>query len=366
MLAAAIVFGFGALLSVSAGSRADTDEVSARELLQQARANREVFSKGFAGFTSRLAVRIDGGLSHGVFTFRMPDQLEIKMDEGELPEAVKRDIRSMLMHRVASDSDAAEEGVGYAAADADPLGRHIMMADSYRSAYRIRDRQILKVSRSFGGQQPCRSERHGNRNHRDRTLPAEACLRRAVDRETGELQEGGATGANSSASAANTCPYRAKSSARARGHERDADRMGRPRVARTGADRLGPPNGFETPSRNGKDENHGRTQAMQACAAVRAADLGAAGLCPLRAGWRRRRSTCRGVWRMPPVCRWWGRRYSCATCPRGWKRRSARTRWEPSPLRCDPASTGSARRWPTSRQPLRRLKSQARSWPLSP
>ena len=189
MLAAAIVFGFGALLSVSAGSRADTDEVSARELLQQARANREVFSTGFAGFTSRLTVRIDGGLSHGVFTFRMPDQLEIEMDEGELPEAVKRDIRSMLMHRVASDSDAAEEGVGYAAADANPLGRHIMMADSYRSAYRIRDRQILKVSRSFGdNSRIVLNVMETETTVTGRYLPKHVFAVR-FDRETGELQE---------------------------------------------------------------------------------------------------------------------------------------------------------------------------------
>ncbi len=150
LLAAAMVFGFGALLSVNAGSRTDGDQVSASELLQQARENREVFSDSFVGFRSRLTVRVDGTLNHGVSTFRMPDRLEVEMEEGNLPDAVEATIRSMLMHRVPSDRDSTDEGVGYAAVDADPLGRQIMLADSYRSAYRIRDRQILKVSRGFG------------------------------------------------------------------------------------------------------------------------------------------------------------------------------------------------------------------------
>ena len=150
LLASAMIFGFGALLSVSAGGRTDADLVSASELLQQARENREVFSDSFAGFRSRLTVRVDGTLSHGVCIFRMPDRLDVEMDEGKLPGAVEATIRSMLMHRVPSDRNSADEAMGYAAMDADPLGRQIMLADSYRSAYRIRDRQILKVSRGFG------------------------------------------------------------------------------------------------------------------------------------------------------------------------------------------------------------------------
>lgn len=150
LLASAMIFAFGALLSVNAGNRAETDQVSASELLQQSRENREVFSDGFVGFRSALSVRVDGILMRGTCTFRMPDRLEVDMEDGKLPEAVEATIRSMLMHRVPSDRDSSDEGVGYAAVDADPLGRQIMLADSYRSAYRIRDRQILKVSRGFG------------------------------------------------------------------------------------------------------------------------------------------------------------------------------------------------------------------------
>lgn len=150
LLASAMIFAFGALLSVNAGNRSEADQVSASELLQQARENREVFSDGFVGFRSTLNVRVDGTLMHGTCTFRMPDRLDVDMEDGRLPETVEATIRSMLMHRVPSDRDSSEEGVGYATVDADPLGRQIMLADSYRSAYRIRDRQILKVSRGFG------------------------------------------------------------------------------------------------------------------------------------------------------------------------------------------------------------------------
>ena len=150
LLASAMVFGFGALLSVNAGGRTAADQVSAGELLQQARENREVFSDSFLGFRSKLTVRVNGILNRGLCTFRMPDRLEVEMDDDNLPDSVEATIRSMLMHRVPSDRDSTDEGVGYATTDADPLGRQIMLADAYRSAYRIRDRQILKVSRGFG------------------------------------------------------------------------------------------------------------------------------------------------------------------------------------------------------------------------
>ncbi|MDE0110372.1 MAG: DUF3386 family protein [Bryobacterales bacterium] len=150
LLASAMIYAFGALLSVNAGSRAATDQVTAGELLQQARENREVFSEGFVGFRSTLSVRVDGTLMRGTCTFRMPDRLEVDVEDGKIPEAVEATIRSMLMHRVPSDRDSTDEAVGYAAMDSDPMGRQIAMADSYRSVYRIRDGQILKVSRGFG------------------------------------------------------------------------------------------------------------------------------------------------------------------------------------------------------------------------
>ena len=136
----------GVLPSVLAGERPPAERVSAAQILKEARANREVFSEDFEGFRSGLAVRLDGKALAGTLEFRLPDKLDIELSGGPAPDTVTRTVRSMLMHRVPTTGNA----VGTAAfgePDEHSLGTEIVVGDSYRSVYRIRDRQILQVDR---------------------------------------------------------------------------------------------------------------------------------------------------------------------------------------------------------------------------
>ncbi len=134
-------------LFITAASRA-SDAVSAAELLQQTRDSREVFAKNFPGFRSKVVVHLDGSVYQGTSSFRPPDELEIEIADGELPEAVRSTALSMLTHRVRSSSDTSTT-VAYGEPDDHVLGRKIVLADSYRSVYRIRDRRILQVDRGL-------------------------------------------------------------------------------------------------------------------------------------------------------------------------------------------------------------------------
>lgn len=144
--ASAVLLITSILPSILAGERRSADSVSAARLLQQARENREVFSTDFPGFKSELAVRLDGTAYRGRCRFRPPGELEIEIPGGDLPDSVTRTVRSMLMHRVPSERTSAE-AAAYGEPDEHSLGRKIVLADSYKSVYRIRDARILQVER---------------------------------------------------------------------------------------------------------------------------------------------------------------------------------------------------------------------------
>ena len=144
----AIVAAAGAMPPAAAGQNGQSDAVSAASLLQQARKNREVFTKDFHGFRSKLTVRMDGKAHHGACLFRVPGTLEIALNGGKAPRVVEAAVRNMLMHRVPSSTSVTTEA-RYGEPDAHSLGRKVLLDDKYQSAYRIKDRQILEVDRTM-------------------------------------------------------------------------------------------------------------------------------------------------------------------------------------------------------------------------
>ena len=70
-----IVAATGAMPPAAATQNGQVEIVSAADLLQQARRNREVFTKDFQGFRSKLTVRLDGKSHHGTCLFRVPATL---------------------------------------------------------------------------------------------------------------------------------------------------------------------------------------------------------------------------------------------------------------------------------------------------
>lgn len=135
----------GLLISGARGEPLDSS-ASAAEVLQDARDNREVLSATFPGFRSKLTVHKDGRVLHGACTFRLPGRLEVVMHSGEDIPVVTASIRSMLMHRAPSRRTSPQEA-RFGKLDANPLGRQLLLSDSYESAYRIREGEILQVDR---------------------------------------------------------------------------------------------------------------------------------------------------------------------------------------------------------------------------
>ena len=148
LAALAMVAATAALPPAAAAQNGQSDAVSAGDLLQQARKNREVFTKDFRGFRSTLTVRLDGKVHRGTCLFRVPGTLEIALNGGKAPSVVEAAVRNMLMHRVPSSTTVTTEA-RYGQPDAHSLGRKVLLDDKYQSTYRIKDRQILQVDRTM-------------------------------------------------------------------------------------------------------------------------------------------------------------------------------------------------------------------------
>lgn len=187
LTSAAFLFAASFLHSVVAGERTTSDAVTATNLLQQARGNREVLSESFPGFRSKLAVHFDGRVHHGTCVFRLPGNLQVTFQAADVPPVVTATVQSMLMHRVPS-SRMLPQAVRYGRSDASPLGRELLLSDRHESAYRIRDGQIIQVDRRLSDPRFILTVLETEKTESGRYLPRHVFAVR-LDADTGAVRE---------------------------------------------------------------------------------------------------------------------------------------------------------------------------------
>ncbi|MCI0740033.1 MAG: DUF3386 family protein [Gemmataceae bacterium] len=121
---------------------------AATKLLADARAARAVW-KDFPGFSADLEVNAGGKLHKGGVEVSAQGKVTLKLDAEGLKEAVRREITSLVAHRLPGgslDTPCAftDDNLHH------PLGRAIkVLNDELHSSYRIRDRQIIEVNRQM-------------------------------------------------------------------------------------------------------------------------------------------------------------------------------------------------------------------------
>lgn len=148
----ALVLGLAAL-TVLADERRIVDDPAARQLLKAAHEVRHVW-RNFPGFTAQLTVIHDGQTMHGAVTVVGTREVQVQLPNADekARRAVTEMLKSLVAHRAAVPF---EQGVGkfaiaFGAPDNNPLGRLVLLDDSFRSAYRIQDGHIRQVIRHLG------------------------------------------------------------------------------------------------------------------------------------------------------------------------------------------------------------------------
>ncbi|HZP82371.1 MAG TPA: DUF3386 family protein [Chthonomonadaceae bacterium] len=138
---------------VTEESRSQADP-AAYALLKQAHDCRETFGKDFPGLTAEVVYNDNGRTATGTLTYTV--SAGVKLTLAGLPEEsaqwAREQISSVLGHRRGGDF-AKGDGrypLAFAAEDHSPLGRKIVLNDALQSSYRVREKQVVEVTRTMG------------------------------------------------------------------------------------------------------------------------------------------------------------------------------------------------------------------------
>jgi uncharacterized GH25 family protein len=118
-------------------------------LLADARAARATW-ENFPGFTADLDASIEGKAARGRVEVSPKGKVELKLDDENAEGWVKRELGSVVGHRLADSASPATPCVFLDDVKVHPLGRAIrVLNDEFHSSYRVRDRQITVVNRQM-------------------------------------------------------------------------------------------------------------------------------------------------------------------------------------------------------------------------
>src|SRR5262249_1055003 len=120
---------------------------AATVLLADARAARATW-ENFPGFSADLEANVEGKVTRGHVDVSPKGKLELKLDDPTEETWVKRELGSVVGHRLADGAAPATPCAFLDDVKVHPLGRAIrVLNDEFHSSYRVRDRQIIVVNR---------------------------------------------------------------------------------------------------------------------------------------------------------------------------------------------------------------------------
>lgn len=129
---------------------APKENPEATKLLADARAARAVW-RNFLGFSADLVVNDNGKLTKANVSVDARGKVQLDMAEGELTTWVRRQISSVVAHRLPGATELSTPCAFVDQVPHHPQGRAVrVLNDELHSSYRIRDRQIMEVNRSMG------------------------------------------------------------------------------------------------------------------------------------------------------------------------------------------------------------------------
>jgi hypothetical protein len=158
---------------------------AAGKLLAEARAARATWEK-FPGFTAGVEVNLDGRVGRGKLRVDPKGKVTLQGLDRDAHDWARTTLGLIADHRLGGGEDKAACVFADGPAD-NPLGREVrLLDDPYHSRYRIRDRQLLSVSREMKGQRFTITVLKNLMNPKGKYLPASYVVD-FWDAKTGEL-----------------------------------------------------------------------------------------------------------------------------------------------------------------------------------
>ncbi len=154
-------FGQNAQIALAGKPAADTNppakaDPAAYNMLNEARSSSRTFPADFGGYSADVVFNDNGTVHHGMmdYTPKVAFKFEMKSLDAAKSKKVEGDINSIVSHRRGGDF-ARGDGkypITFGVDDKSPIGRLLCLNDEMKSCYRIRDKQVVQVNRTMGGE----------------------------------------------------------------------------------------------------------------------------------------------------------------------------------------------------------------------
>ncbi len=146
-----------ALLSVSAlAQTAETKKAdpAAWNLLKSTRETSQNFPASFAGVTVEIVLNDNGKVAKGTLSYEAGKGGELKIEslDEDMQGWLKEQATSIIAHRRGGDFAKGDgrHPITFGEDDNSPAGRRVVLNDSMKSSYRIRNQQVAEVDRTMG------------------------------------------------------------------------------------------------------------------------------------------------------------------------------------------------------------------------
>ena len=166
--------------------QAENHEISASDLLANARGARNVWEDGFPGFSADVVATVGSKSIEGKLTVSDEGELTWNLPEGEIAKWAQGAVGSLVGHRMPA-GDLGDKASYVDQVRNHPLGRKISLdQDSMGSIYRVQDRIVRQVNRDAGPSRFTITVLDVQRDEKQRYLPTTYSVA-SWNRKTGAL-----------------------------------------------------------------------------------------------------------------------------------------------------------------------------------
>ncbi|MGE0126926.1 MAG: DUF3386 family protein [Blastocatellales bacterium] len=153
-----MLFSIGAMAQTTNSNSNAGDkkaDPAAWKLLKSTRQASQNFPANFAGVTADIVLNDNGKIAKGALSYAVGKSGELNIEglDENTKDWLNDQTMSVISHRRGGDFAKGDgrHPITFGEDDNSPIGRRVVLNDSLRSSYRIRNQQVVEVDRTMGG-----------------------------------------------------------------------------------------------------------------------------------------------------------------------------------------------------------------------
>jgi len=148
------LFSIGAMAQATTPTETKKADPAAWSLLKSTRETSQNFPANFAGVTTEIVLNDNGKVAKGTLSYTVGKSGELKIEglDEDTKGWLNDQAMSVIAHRRGGDFAKGDgrHPITFGEDDNSPIGRRVVLNDSMKSSYRIRNQQVAEVDRTMG------------------------------------------------------------------------------------------------------------------------------------------------------------------------------------------------------------------------